>query len=31
MMNSAQTYAFVPNIDEIEAACGNDETGWLFQ
>jgi LPS sulfotransferase NodH len=31
MMNSAQTYAFLPNIDEIEAACGSDETGWLFQ
>jgi hypothetical protein len=30
-MNSAETYALVPNIAEIEAACGSDATGWLFR
>jgi hypothetical protein len=29
-MNSAVTYALLPNAEEIERLCGNDVTGWLF-
>lgn len=29
-VNSEATYRAVPNIDEIEARFGSDETGWLF-
>jgi hypothetical protein len=30
-INSAATYAFLPNAREIHDACGNDLTGWLFE
>ncbi len=30
-INSAATYAFLPNAREIQEACGNDTTGWLFE
>ena len=30
-INSVETYAFLPNADEIEQHCGNDETGWLYK
>ena len=29
-INSAATYAFLPNAREIHEACGNNVTGWLF-
>lgn len=29
-INTARTYALLPNADEIQRACGNAETGWLF-
>ena len=29
-LNSAETYRFIPNVDEIEEKLGSDETGWLF-
>ena len=29
-INSAATYAFLPNASEIQANCGNDVTGWLY-
>ena len=29
-INSAATYAFLPNAREIEESCGNDLTGWLY-
>lgn len=29
-INSATTYAWLPNAREIEQQCGSDETGWLF-
>ncbi len=29
-VNSAATYALLPNAREIDEACGNDETGWLY-
>lgn len=29
-INSAATYACLPNAREIQEACGNDMTGWLF-
>jgi len=29
-LNSATTYAMVPNIKEVEEACGSDESGWLL-
>ena len=30
-INSAATYAFLPNAKEIHDACGSDLTGWLFE
>lgn len=30
-INSAATYAFLPNAQEIDEVCGNDETGWLYE
>ncbi len=30
-INSPATYAFLPNAHEIDKACGNDMTGWLYQ
>ena len=30
-LNSATTYALLPNAREIQASCGNDVTGWLFE
>jgi len=30
-LNSDESYRFVPNIDEVEAHLGSDETGWLFE
>jgi hypothetical protein len=30
-LNSAETYLRLPNAREIDAALGNDETGWLFR
>ena len=30
-LNSAATYALLPNAREIQASCGNDVTGWLFE
>jgi hypothetical protein len=30
-INSAATYAFLPNAREIQESCGNDLTGWLFE
>ena len=29
-INSAATYAFLPNSSEIQEYCGSDETGWLY-
>lgn len=29
-INGASTYAMLPNAEEIDQACGNNETGWLF-
>jgi hypothetical protein len=29
-INSAKTYTFLPNAREIDGACGNDITGWLY-
>ena len=29
-VNSELTYRMVPNIEEVEAICGNDETGHVF-
>jgi len=29
-INSAATYAFLPNATEIQEYCGNDVTGWLY-
>lgn len=29
-INSAATYAFLPNAGEIQEYCGNDVTGWLY-
>ena len=29
-LNSHESYAFVPNARELDAALGSDETGWLF-
>jgi hypothetical protein len=29
-INSTATYELLPNAHEIELACGNDETGWLY-
>ncbi len=29
--SSEVIYRLIPNIDEIEARCGNAETGWLFR
>lgn len=29
-INSSATYALLPNAREIDEACGNDETGWLY-
>lgn len=30
-INSAATYAFLPNAREIQEFCGNDVTGWLYE
>ena len=30
-INSAATYAWLPNAREIEESCGNAATGWLYQ
>lgn len=30
-MNAERMYAYLPNDREIDAACGSDETGWLYQ
>jgi hypothetical protein len=30
-LNSAATYARLPNAGEIQERCGNDVTGWLFE
>ena len=30
-INSAATYAFLPNAREIQQSCGNNATGWLFE
>ena len=30
-INSAATYAWLPNAAEIQECCGNDVTGWLFE
>ncbi len=30
-MNSAATYALLPNARDIQNLCGNDETGWLYE
>jgi hypothetical protein len=30
-INSAATYGFLPNAREIQEACGNEVTGWLFE
>lgn len=29
-INSTATYALLPNARDIDEACGNDETGWLY-
>ena len=29
-INSAETYSFIPNAEEIQQFCGHDETGWLY-
>ena len=30
-LNTHDTYRKIPNIDEVEAQLGSDETGWLFR
>lgn len=30
-INSAATYALVPNAHDIQRSCGNDVTGWLYE
>lgn len=30
-VNSTVTYAMLPNAQEIDKACGNDATGWLYE
>ena len=30
-VNSATTYAYLPNAQEIEQECGNERTGWLYK
>jgi len=30
-INSAATYAWLPNATEIQERCGNDATGWLYE
>lgn len=30
-LNPERMYAHVPNAHEIDAACGSDETGWLYE
>ena len=30
-INSAATYALLPNARDIQRLCGNDVTGWLFE
>jgi len=30
-INSAATYALIPNVQDIQRLCGNDVTGWLFE
>jgi len=30
-INSAATYALLPNGREIQRCCGNDVTGWLYE
>ena len=30
-MNAEHMYAYLPNDREIDAACGSDETGWLYE
>ncbi len=30
-INSKDIYRLIPNVDVIEATCGNDRTGWLFK
>jgi len=30
-LNSAATYASLPNASEIQRYCGNDVTGWLYE
>ncbi len=30
-LNSAATYRLLPNADELNALCGSDHNGWLFE
>jgi len=30
-INSVESYRMLPNAQEIEEQCGNDQTGWLFK
>jgi|GEM_PF-1747017 len=30
-INSAETYAMVPNAQDVQQFCGNDVTGWLYE
>lgn len=30
-INSAETYKWLPNANDIQRLCGNDKTGWLFE
>jgi Sulfotransferase domain len=30
-INSVETYSFIPNAEQIQQLCGDDETGWLYQ
>lgn len=30
-LNSAETYAWLPNVMEIQESCGNYVTGWLYE
>lgn len=30
-INSAETYALLPNARDIQQLCGNDVTGWLYE
>jgi hypothetical protein len=30
-INSAETYSFLPNAEEIQQLCGSNETGWLYK